>query len=174
MHRFWHFTSSATAGNSRECRLEPSHQPYSFRVDPFVCWNSERVAAMLVQTPWPNCAATFCFRFHFDGFLMKNERKRRLVRLKRFTWLEYSRTYFNKWSKMKQIDIRFWAGISLNIVCSSTDNSFSLILLNLLNVSMNFRYNISVNSVSGSSRKNDLKIPVTEWMSTSLSNCSAS
>lgn len=41
-------------------------------------------------------------------------------------------------------------------------SSFSLMLLNLLNVSMNFRYNVSVNNVSGNSRRYDLKMPVTE------------
>lgn len=82
--------------------------------------------------------------------------------------------YFNKWSRMKHIEALHVVGISLNIICRALVSSFSLMLLNLLKVSMNLRYRVSVNRVSGSSRRNDLNIPVTEWMSTSLSNCSAS
>lgn len=44
----------------------------------------------------------------------------------------------------------------------------------LLNVSNNFWYKESVNNASGSSRKYDFNIPVTECISTSFSSCSAS
>lgn len=83
-------------------------------------------------------------------------------------------THLKRWSKMKLMVTLFWGGTSTKIFDNSWLSSFSLILLNWLNVSMNRRYNTSVNSVSGSSRKYALKIPVTEWTSTSFKNCSAS
>lgn len=83
-------------------------------------------------------------------------------------------THLNKWSNMKFIVFLLCGGTSPKIFCSSVFKSASLMLLNLLNVSIKRRYRISVNRVSGNSRKNDLNMPVTEWMSTSFNSCSAS
>lgn len=63
---------------------------------------------------------------------------------------------------MKLMVVLFGGATSTNIPCNALLSSFSLMLLNLLNVSMNLRYSTSVNNVSGNSRKYDLKIPVTE------------
>lgn len=113
-----------------------------------------------------SCWCTLCLK---DEFSISNNYILKIEQNSRDKW-----TYFNKWSKMKLMVDLLCIGISAKIFCSSWLSSFSLMLLNLLNVSMSRRYRTSVNRVSGNSRRYDLKMPVTEWMSTSFNSCSAS
>lgn len=81
--------------------------------------------------------------------------------------------YLIRWSKIHWIVALFCGG---SFEKHSFNNSVRRLKLpaDWLKAPNNVGYNWSVNNASGSSRKYNFSIPVTEWMSTSFNNCSAS
>lgn len=116
----------------------------------------------------------FSFSYRWILFLNFTKEKKNDVISKSNSISTIISTHFNKWSRTKSMMNLFWAGTSSKMSINSWLSSSSLSLLCSLNVSINRRYRTSLKRVSGDSRRNALKMPVTEWISTAFKSVFAS